>query len=96
MASLGRCDACERSPLMPVSDPGMCYKGLSIKRTLGAGDVGVAYELSPGAQNKSLSEAMNPSGSYVLKEVIFPALQGRDATDKAIADFVRSAAEDWT
>jgi len=70
-----------------ISDPSMCFKGLKIGETLGAGEVGVAYELRPGLQNKAISDAMHPSGKYVLKEVMFPMLQGHAVTKKAIANF---------
>jgi tRNA A-37 threonylcarbamoyl transferase component Bud32 len=52
-----------------ISAPAKCKRGLKIIKELGRGDVGIAYEIEPGAQANSISTAMNPDGKYVLKEV---------------------------
>lgn len=60
---IGTCDG------IPVVSAGDCKRGLKIKKELGRGDVGVAYEIEPGDQAASINAAMSPNGNYVLKEV---------------------------
>lgn len=61
---LGTCDG------IPVESPGDCKRGLKIKKKLGQGDVGVAWEIEPGAQTSAIHTAMSAKGNYVLKEVL--------------------------
>lgn len=62
---LGKCESCE----ITVQSASQCKRGLQIAKVLGRGDVGVAYEIKPGAQAKSINAAMSSTGKYVLKEV---------------------------
>lgn len=81
---LGECKTCDRiirsdqQRRMPGSMPGSrsskptfdhCKANLKITKELGRGDVGIAYEIEPGAQNQNINMALDPKGRYVLKEV---------------------------
>lgn len=68
---LGTCDTCENITTEHVIDSSQkCLRGLKVIKELGRGDVGVAYELESGTQLQNISNALNSSGQYVLKEVL--------------------------
>ena len=72
-----------------VRSPEHCKNGLTIRRELGHGDIGVAFEIAPGAQNRAINGALDPNGQYVLKRV---ELNRTEAFyDKNLADFKREA-----
>jgi hypothetical protein len=59
----------ECTVLGTVDNPEDCKKGLNIVKELGHGDIGVAFEIMPGAQNRAINDALDPNGKYVLKRV---------------------------
>jgi len=68
---VGTCESCNSIVKeSDVSSPSKCTRGLKIATKLGSGDVGVAYELKPGAQNKAINSALDSNGIFVLKEVL--------------------------
>jgi len=64
-----------------VSSPENCLKGMVVQRELGKGDMGIAYEVVPGAQSKAINAALDPNGHYVLKQVKLTS----DASKEAFA-----------
>lgn len=63
---LAECESCKNKI---VQSAAKCKEGIRIVRELGRGDVGIAYEIEPGAQSQSIHSALSPHGKYVLKEV---------------------------
>ena len=72
-----------------VHNPEDCKKGLNIVKELGHGDIGVAFEIKPGAQNRAINDAIDPNGKYVLKRVELNRTEAFYV--KNLADFKREA-----
>ena len=82
-------DCKECTILGTVGNPEDCKKGLNIVRELGHGDIGVAFEIQPGAQNRAINDAIDPNGKYVLKRVELN--RSEDLYRKNLEDFKREA-----
>lgn len=82
--------ACKECTILgTVGNPEDCKKGLNIVKELGHGDIGVAFEIRPGAQNRAINDALDPNGKYVLKRVELNRIE--EFYRKNLEDFKREA-----